>query len=160
VPFAALQITAPKLNDAWDFSQTNTIEWKSVDTDAKNFSIVLVDHSDSAGAKETVIKDLVNTADNKYSFTNFVATPGNKYQISFKGTTALNQGILAQSEQFNVTKSGTASTSSTSTTSGGATPTDTGAPPASSTSKNAAPVAVAQAFGFAAPAVAALYMLI
>ncbi|KAB5575326.1 hypothetical protein GE09DRAFT_1215111 [Coniochaeta sp. 2T2.1] len=122
----ALTITSPKTNDAWDLSQTNTIEWTSVSTDPSNFSIVLVDNSNASGAKETVIKDLVETKENKYSFTNFVAAPGDKYQIRFRGTTAQNTGIVTQSENFNVTKSGVEQ--KTSTTGTGPTPTGSGAP--------------------------------
>lgn len=155
----ALTITAPKANDAWDFSQTNTIEWTSVDTDPANFSIVLVDNASSAGPKQTVIKDLVNTADHKYSFTNFVAAPGDKYQIRFVGTTASNTGIVTQSENFNVTKSGTAPTTTTSASAPSAT--GSGAPAATTTAagKNGAP-ALAATFGLAAPVAAALYMLL
>jgi hypothetical protein len=109
----ALTITAPALDAKWDLSQTNTIEWTSVDTDPKNFTIVLVDHSSSSGAKQTEIKKLVDTADKKYAFSNFVATPGDKYQINFIGTEVSNQGIIAQSQNFKVTKSGVATSSTT-----------------------------------------------
>ncbi|KAH8904694.1 hypothetical protein BR93DRAFT_930134 [Coniochaeta sp. PMI_546] len=152
----ALTITAPKANDAWDFSQTNTIEWTSVSTDPSNFSIVLVDNSSSAGPKQTVIKDLVNTADGKYSFSNFVAAPGDKYQIRFLGTTATNTGIVTQSENFNVTKSGTAPST---TTSSGPTATGSQAPATTTAGKNGAST-LAATFGLAGPVVAALYMLL
>lgn len=100
---------------------------------------------------------MVNTADKKYSFTNFVAPPGDKYIINLVGTGTTNAGLLAQSQQFNVTKSGTAA----STTSGGsgATPTDSGTPAATTSTKNDAGKLI-QTFGFAAPVVGALYLLL
>lgn len=117
----AITITAPALDAQWDLSQSNTIEWTAVDTDPKNFTIVLVDHSSSSGAKQTEIKKNVNTSDKKYSFSNLVATPGDKFQINFVGTDVLNQGIIAQSQNFKVTKSGVAATTtSASSTSSGA----------------------------------------
>ncbi|MDB5911308.1 MAG: putative extracellular conserved serine-rich protein [Massilia sp.] len=152
----ALTITAPKANDAWDFSQTNTIEWSSVSTDPSNFSIVLVDNSNPSGPTQTTIKDLVNTADNKYSFTNVVAAPGDKYQIRFVGTTASNTGIVTQSENFNVTKSGTAPSS---TSSSGPSPTGSQAPASSSTKPNGAS-ALTATVGLAGSVVAALFMLL
>lgn len=109
-PPLALTITAPTLDTKWDLSQTNTIEWKAVDTDPRNFTILLVDQSSSSGQKSTEIAKMVNTADNKYSFTNFAAAPGKSYQIRFRGTEVANQGDLAQSQNFEVTKSGVGST--------------------------------------------------
>lgn len=152
----AITITAPKANDAWDFSQTNTIEWTSVATDPSNFSIVLVDNSAASGPKSTTIKDLVNTADGKYSFTNFVAAPGEKYQIRFVGTSAQNTGIVTQSENFNVTKSGTAPST---TSSSGPSPTGT-QPPASTTASGNGAGAIGVGLGLAGSVVAAVFMML
>ena len=88
----------------WDFSQTNTIEWTSVSTDPTSFDIVLVNH-DASPATEFTLQDPVNTSDGKFSFTNFVAPAGDQYTIKFfTNSTVTSQ--LAESQQFNVTKSG------------------------------------------------------
>jgi hypothetical protein len=118
---------------------------------------VLVDNSNASGAKTTTIKDLVNTADNKYSFSNFVAAPGDRYQIRFMGTSAQNTGIVTQSENFNVTKSGTAA----STTSAGApSPTGSSEPAASTTpAKGSGANALVAGAGLAGSALVALLML-
>ncbi len=93
------------MNSQWDLSQTNSIEWTSVSTDPTTLNIVLVNHN-SSPATESPIKDSVNTADGKYALTNFVASPGDKYTIKFYSTSATNSGQLAESQSFNVTKSG------------------------------------------------------
>ncbi|OIW26940.1 hypothetical protein CONLIGDRAFT_492850 [Coniochaeta ligniaria NRRL 30616] len=153
-------LAAAQANTAWDFSQTNTIEWTSVSTDPSNFSIVLVDNSSSSGPKETVIKDLVNTADDKYSFSNVVvAAPGDKFQIRFVGTTATNTGIVTQSENFNVTKSGVAATT-TSASTGGPSGTATGAPAATTSAKGNGAGALKAAGGVGAAVGAVFYMLL
>lgn len=118
---------------------------------------MLVDNASSSGPKQTVIKDLVNTADHKYSFTNVVAAPGDKYQIRFVGTTASNTGIVTQSENFNVTKSGTAPTT---TSASAPSTTGSGAPAATTTAGKNGASALAATFGLAAPVAAALYMLL
>jgi hypothetical protein len=38
--------------------------------------------------------------------TNFVSPPGSNYVIEFTSNTTQNTGLLAESQQFNVTKSG------------------------------------------------------
>lgn len=76
-----------------------------MDTDPDTFEIVLVDHS-ATPPSELTIADSVKTSDGKYSFTNFVAPVGTKYQINFQGTDKTNSGIVAQSQEFAVSKSG------------------------------------------------------
>ncbi|EON97828.1 putative extracellular conserved serine-rich protein [Phaeoacremonium minimum UCRPA7] len=152
---SALQITEPTLNDKLDFSKTNTIKWSSVDTDPDSFEIVLVDHSSSPPSQLT-IADSVKTSDNSYSFSNFVAPVGTKYQINFLGNEKTNSGIVAQSQEFAVTKSGVAPTT---TTSSGPTATNSQAA-ASTTSGTNAAVANGPTFGVAGGIIGALLMLI
>ncbi len=101
----AISITEPTQGTAWDFTQTNTIQWTSVSTDQTSFKIVLVNHNSTPVAEQT-IKDTVNTSDGKYAFTNVVAAPGDKYSIQFLSSTSASSGLLVESQQFNVTKSG------------------------------------------------------
>jgi hypothetical protein len=130
-----------------------------VDTDPKNFTIVLVNHASSSGATQTTIQKMVTTADDKYAFSNFVATPGDKYQINFIGTDVSNQGIIAQSQTFNITKSGVATSSSTTVSA----PSGTGSAAASTTSAdkpNGAAAVVRGTFGVVGALGAMVYVLL
>lgn len=102
---SAIEILQPDDTSQWDFSSKNTITWKNVSTDPQTFNVVLVNGA-ATPPSTTVIAQGVNTADDQYSFSNIAAAPGNKYSIEFVGTAAQSSGILAQSKQFNVTKSG------------------------------------------------------
>lgn len=102
---AAVTIIDPKLDAKLDFSQSNTITWSSVDSDPDTVQIVLASAS-SSNISTVVIASSVKTSDNKYTFSNFVAPVGDNYKINFLGTETDNQGIVAQSQDFEVTKSG------------------------------------------------------
>ena len=99
-------MTQPTDGTSWDFSQSNTIEWTSVSTDQTSFKLVLVNHKDSGGPSESTLAETVKTADNKYTISNVVAEPGDKYTIRLISLDKTNSGQLAESHQFNVTKSG------------------------------------------------------
>ncbi|OIW25375.1 hypothetical protein CONLIGDRAFT_636426 [Coniochaeta ligniaria NRRL 30616] len=110
-------VTSPTKDQKVDFSSSIDIVWTSVSTDPSTFDLVLVDQTNMVPIP---IKTGVKTSDNKYTLTNFVATPGSAYKFNFLSTDPLNTGILAQSQTFEIIKSGGASTSdsssSTSTT--------------------------------------------
>jgi len=102
----ALRITEPKEKSEWDLSKTNTITWSHVDSDPKEFMLVLVDKDSSNGAIEHPIGK-VSTADGKYDLTNFVVPRiGDDWSVKALGTTEKNLGQLAESEEFEITKSG------------------------------------------------------
>ncbi|KAK2071678.1 hypothetical protein P8C59_006084 [Phyllachora maydis] len=130
---SAIEILQPDDTSQWDFSSKNTITWKNVSTDPQTFNVVLVNGA-ATPPSTTVIAQGVNTADDQYSFSNIAAAPGNKYSIEFVGTAAQSSGILAQSKQFNVTKSGANSTSGGS---GGSSTGTQSSPTASSTHSSA-----------------------
>lgn len=112
---SAIQVTSPAKGDELDFSETNEITWSSVSSDPTTFSIVLVDQTNM---DTTTIAASVNTADGKYTFTNFDAAPGSKYRINLIANTPKNSGILAQSEEFEITNAGTEDAASTTSASG------------------------------------------
>lgn len=112
---SAIQVKSPAKDAELDFSKTNEITWSSVSTDPTTFSIVLVDQTNM---DSTVIAASVNTADGKYTVTNFDATPGSKYRINLVANTPNNSGILAQSEEFEITNAGTEDAASTTSVSG------------------------------------------
>ncbi|KAK0715215.1 hypothetical protein B0H67DRAFT_236500 [Lasiosphaeris hirsuta] len=154
---SALQITAPGINDSWDLSKTNTIKWTFVDTDPTEFQIQLV-NKDVFPVTTYNVTGKATTKDGKFDLTNFVAPPSSKYTVKFISLSATNSGQLSESQTFNVTKSGT---SSTSTTAG--TPSSTGGSgttASQSTTPSSAAVALGKTFGVAGPIAAALAMLL
>ncbi|KAK3339566.1 hypothetical protein B0H65DRAFT_303710 [Neurospora tetraspora] len=157
---AALKITEPQENAQWDLSQTNTIKWDHVDSDPATFQLVLVNHI-TGGEDDVTIDDKVKTSDGEYKLTNFVAAPGATYSIKAFGTEKTNSGQLAESQTFNVTKSGvpttTTSTGTVKPTSSGTPATSSGAAP--SKTSNAA-TALGVTFGVAGPLAAVFALLL
>ncbi|KAK0636465.1 hypothetical protein B0T17DRAFT_613192 [Bombardia bombarda] len=132
---SAISITEPAEKTAWDFSKSNKIEWTSVSTDVTEFKLVLYD-----GA-------------NSYTLDNFVAAPGSQYKVKAIGIDKTNTGSqLSESPTFNVTKSGVASSSTTTgpTSSTTGAPTGTDVAPAATTTKSGA-AALAASFGVVGP---------
>lgn len=127
-----------------------------MDTDPASFQIVLVSPNNSTIA-QSVITDSVNTSENKYTFSDFIAAVGDNYQFNFIGNVGTNKGIISQSQSFSVTKSGV---SSTTTSAAGSTATGTGAAASASSSDTSAGSAFGVTFGIAGPVVVALSMLL
>ena len=110
----ALQVTAPAQGSNLDLSTDNTISWASVSTDPSNFNIVLTNNNVNPPLRIEIASN-VETSTGSYDVSSVSgATPGANYQINLEGTSASNQGILAQSGQFNVADAGSSSTSSAS----------------------------------------------
>jgi len=114
---AALQITSPGDGAQVDLTKSNDVEWTSVNTDPSTFNLVLVNNAVFPTVQISVAQG-VQTSAGSYSISGIKGvSAGNGYQINFVSTT--NSGILAQSQQFTVVSSGSAtsagSTSSTST---------------------------------------------
>ncbi|EAW06582.1 GPI anchored serine-threonine rich family protein [Aspergillus clavatus NRRL 1] len=135
---AALTITSPKSMDQVDMSKPVDIEWTAVDSDPKNFTIILVNVQSNPPVSKVLAKD-VKSSDEKYTVDGASGIPKSiGYQINFVSTGPMNTGILAQSPQFNVTDVKSASTTTTSTKSKGtATATETTTATASATETNA-----------------------
>jgi hypothetical protein len=119
-------VTSPTKDEKLDFSSSIDIDWTSVNTDPSTFDLVLVDQDNMVNIP---IQSNVKTSDNKFTLTNFVVTPGAAYKFNFLSTDPENTGILAQSQTFEIIKSGGASTSESSSTTASTTtssPTGTG----------------------------------
>ncbi|KAJ0139337.1 GPI-anchored membrane protein [Colletotrichum tanaceti] len=97
----AIKVTNPAKGDEWDASSSNEITWDTVNTDPKEFEIVVVNQSGFPEVSTTVAK--VNSADGKYELKDADLPAGGPYRINFISTDRQNSGILAQSEQFSVT---------------------------------------------------------
>lgn len=127
-----------------------------MDTDPVSFEIVLVSPNNSTIA-QSVITNSVNTTENKYTFSNFVASVGDNYQFNFIGNVGTNKGIISQSQTFAVTKSGVDSTTKSA---GGSTATGSGASASATSSDTSEASAFGVTFGIAGPVIAALSMLL
>jgi hypothetical protein len=102
-------VNSPAKGAKIDLSEKNTITWSSVSTDPSTFTLALVDQTTMGSI---VIDAKVTTSDDKFDLTNVVAPPGAKYKFNFLSNDPLNNGILAQSETFEIVKSEKSSSSS------------------------------------------------
>ncbi|GJC97669.1 extracellular conserved serine-rich protein [Colletotrichum tabaci] len=97
----AIKVTKPAKGDEWDASSSNEITWDTVNTDPKEFEIVVVNQSGFPEVSTTIAT--VNSADGKYELKDTDLAAGDRYRINFLSTDSQNTGILAQSEQFSLT---------------------------------------------------------
>ncbi|KAL4792068.1 Ser-Thr-rich glycosyl-phosphatidyl-inositol-anchored membrane family-domain-containing protein [Aspergillus venezuelensis] len=100
----ALNITTPGASTRRvDLSKPFTIKWRTVPSDPEHFTITLV-NTDGHNINKDVAKN-VSSSENEYRVESISGIPtGENYQINFRSTERNNQGILAQSTRFNVTK--------------------------------------------------------
>ncbi|RJE19068.1 extracellular conserved serine-rich protein [Aspergillus sclerotialis] len=97
-----LDVTSPAKGQAIDFSKSNEVTWNSVSTDPSHFSIVVVDNTHYPPVSKTVA-DNVDTSKGSYTITPMPGLrSGTGYQINLVSKVPQNEGILAQSQQFNV----------------------------------------------------------
>lgn len=112
----ALQITAPAEGSTLDLSTDNKIQWSTVSSDPTTVNIVLTNMNVNPPVREEIATN-VDTSTGSFDLSSVDgAIPGGNYRINIEGTTANNQGILAQSGQFTVAEAGSSSTSSASFT--------------------------------------------
>lgn len=116
VTAGALKVTEPKKNVEIDPSSSFTVKWDSVNTDPTSFDLYLVNNAVYPPVDKKIATD-VDTSDGSYtvdSISGLADGPG--YQINLFSNEEHNTGILAQSQQFNVTGSDDSSSSATPTT--------------------------------------------
>lgn len=109
---AALQVNSPAKDAQVDFSKDVTVTWSSVSSDPSSFSVQLVNMAVNPSVTVN-IQDGVKTSDGSYTIKAGSVTPaeGKAYQINLVSKETNNSGILAQSQQFSVTSSASASSS-------------------------------------------------
>ncbi|EAW12375.1 GPI anchored serine-threonine rich family protein [Aspergillus clavatus NRRL 1] len=129
---AAISITSPKKNEEVDLSHSTKVEWTTVNTDPSSFDIYLVKMNSYPPVNKLVGED-VKASDGSFTIQGVTAAEGAGYQINIVSNDPLNSGILAQSQQFNVSDSSASSSSSSSSSSKSSTATET----SSSTSSTA-----------------------
>ncbi|KAJ5275438.1 hypothetical protein N7505_003983 [Penicillium chrysogenum] len=111
----AIKVTEPAKNDEVDVSGSFTVKWSSVSTDASTVDIVLVNNAVYPPVEEKIASG-VDTSKGSYTVSGLKdVTDGSGFQINLISTEAKNTGILAQSEQFDVTESDKSSSSATTT---------------------------------------------
>ncbi|KAL4788599.1 Ser-Thr-rich glycosyl-phosphatidyl-inositol-anchored membrane family-domain-containing protein [Aspergillus varians] len=112
---ASLSVTEPKKYALIDPSESFTVKWDTVSTDPSSFDIYLVNNAAYPSVEKKIAED-VDASDGSYTVKSVSGlTDGPGFQINLLSTSELNSGILAQSQQFNVT-SGDSDSSSSSTT--------------------------------------------
>jgi hypothetical protein len=113
----AYQILTPSNSSGWTTTGPNIVTWQRVNTDANNFTMVLVNQDKSImPAGEEV---LIATVDGNQ---NSIAVPapsggfqvGKGYQVNFVKDSQDLTTILAQSNQFSITQPNTTSSTTTS----------------------------------------------
>ncbi|CAG8886103.1 unnamed protein product [Penicillium egyptiacum] len=111
----AIKVTEPAKNDEVDVSGSFTVKWSSVSTDASTVDIVLVNNAVYPNVAEKIASG-VDTSKGSYTASGLKGvTDGSGFQINLISTESKNTGILAQSEQFDVTESAKSSSSATTT---------------------------------------------
>ncbi|KAK3505447.1 hypothetical protein B0T13DRAFT_39219 [Neurospora crassa] len=100
----AIQITHPRKNDVIDPSSGVEVTWSTVSTDPKSAHLVLVN---MASGHTPYTKDLgtVDLTKGSVIISEKDVPNDSDFQFNFQSVDPLNQGILAQSEQFEVKNS-------------------------------------------------------
>ncbi|PYH42946.1 GPI anchored serine-threonine rich family protein [Aspergillus saccharolyticus JOP 1030-1] len=113
----ALEVTSPTKGEDVDVSKSFTVKWDSVSTDASTFNLYIVNNAVYPTVEQKIASD-VETSKGSYTVSGLSGlTNGNGYQINLVSDAAQNSGILAQSQQFDVTGDSSSSSSSSSSAS-------------------------------------------
>ncbi|KAL4895248.1 Ser-Thr-rich glycosyl-phosphatidyl-inositol-anchored membrane family-domain-containing protein [Aspergillus ambiguus] len=100
----ALTVTSPSQGDQVDFSNPVDIKWKSVESDPKSIIIELVNMNGHPNVNKQIAEN-VKTSEGHYRVDKVWGIPvAEGYQINIVSKEKLNNGILGQSQQFNVTE--------------------------------------------------------
>ncbi|AFR96448.1 hypothetical protein C343_04572 [Cryptococcus neoformans C23] len=143
----AIKVESPNKDTVWQSNSPQTVEWTAVDTDPRNFSIQLVNQAGYLdGNSPVTLIDSQSTGDSGTTQSATVTYPGGSwptgiaFQINLISTDSHNTGILAQSEQFNITSGGDSSSSASSSSSSSASSSSSSAASSASSSSTSATV--------------------
>ncbi|OXG21487.1 hypothetical protein J008_04353 [Cryptococcus neoformans] len=143
----AIKVESPNKDTVWQSNSPQTVEWTAVDTDPRNFSIQLVNQAGYLdGNSPVTLIDSQSTGDSGTTQSATVSYPGGSwptgiaFQINLISTDSHNTGILAQSEQFNITSGGDSSSSASSSSSSSASSSSSSAASSASSSSTSATV--------------------
>ncbi|RSH93230.1 hypothetical protein EHS25_007584 [Saitozyma podzolica] len=124
---SAIQVTSPSSSTVWSSGTSGqTVSWQSVSTDPTSFVIQLVNQagflSNSpvtlTANQSTGSSNVVNSATVTYPSGSWPV--GTAFQINLMSSSNSNAAILAQSQQFNITSSGSTAASGSSSASSSA----------------------------------------
>ncbi|RAL06906.1 GPI anchored serine-threonine rich family protein [Aspergillus homomorphus CBS 101889] len=132
----ALEVTSPTKGEDVDVSNSFTVKWDSVNTDASSFNLYIVNNAVYPPVEQKIASD-VDTSKGSYTVSSLSGlTDGKGYQINLVSDVPQNSGILAQSQQFDV-KGASDSSSSSSSSASASTSTSTSSSSSSSSSSSA-----------------------
>ncbi|OXV05919.1 hypothetical protein Egran_06315 [Elaphomyces granulatus] len=141
---AALQVNSPAIGAVLDLSKSNAVTWSTVNTDPSSFNIVLVNNHVNPSFKLAIASNVQSSSGSFTVSPQSGVSPGDGYQFNLESTDPKNTGILAQSQQFTVASSGSAtsggSASSASSTSSASAASDSAGSSATSVSSLPTPV--------------------
>ncbi|KAL5366249.1 Ser-Thr-rich glycosyl-phosphatidyl-inositol-anchored membrane family-domain-containing protein [Aspergillus floccosus] len=121
----ALTVTEPGKFTEINPSSSFKVKWTSVDTDASHFDLYLVNNNVYPPVEKKLASD-VDTSDGSYTVDGISGlSNGGGYQINLLANDGHNTGILAQSQQFNVTGGSSSSSTTLATSSKSITSTST-----------------------------------
>ncbi|KAJ6004271.1 hypothetical protein N7499_000340 [Penicillium canescens] len=130
---SALKVTEPEQGAMIDTSDSLVVKWTSVDTDETSFNVFLVNNNVYPPVHKKIGSD-IKTSEHSYTIDSLSGvTDAKGYQINLESTSEHNTGILAQSNQFNVTESASSSSTSTGASSSASSAATSGSATASST---------------------------
>ncbi|CAI7577288.1 hypothetical protein N7533_001347 [Penicillium manginii] len=116
VSVAALSVDEPKKGAEIDSSKSFVVKWSTVESDPSSFDIYLVNNAIYPSVDKKIATG-IDTSKGSYTVDNIDISAGHGYQINLLSDSKLNTGILAQSQQFNVTGDSHSSSSTTVTSS-------------------------------------------
>jgi hypothetical protein len=106
LPIYAVQITNPSKNDVVDPSEGVEVKWTTVGTDPARANLVLVNRISGHEPFHKVIGQ-IDLSTGSFTVSEKDVPSDGGYQFNIESVDKLNTGILAQSEQFEVTDSDT-----------------------------------------------------
>ncbi|KAJ5089844.1 hypothetical protein N7532_008528 [Penicillium argentinense] len=112
ISVGALQVTEPKKDAEIDASGSFVVKWSSVDSDPSTFDLYLVNNAVYPNVNKKIASG-IDTSDGSYTAKGIDAAAGDGYQVNLLSDSTENTGILAQSQQFNVTGSSDSSSTTT-----------------------------------------------
>jgi hypothetical protein len=111
---SAIQFTSPTNGSQVDLSQPITIKWVAVSTDPTSVSIQLVNMNVNPPVTINIADDVQTSADQFSVPAQSGIQPGDAYQFNIVNKNPNDVGILAQTQQFSITKVADSSSSSSS----------------------------------------------
>lgn len=115
ISVAGLSVDEPKKGAEIDASGSFDVKWSSVDSDPSSFDLYLVNNAIYPSVNKKIATG-IDTSKGSYTVKGVDVSAGHGYQINLLSDSTQNTGILAQSQQFNVTGSSDSTATTTATT--------------------------------------------